>query len=528
MVAAGGVRQSGSAVRSGRTAWIGLAVLTLPMLLAMLDNGIIFLALPRLTTALHLGSTESLWIADIYGFLLMGSLVTVGRVGDRIGHRRTLLIGAGVFAVVSLLAAFATSAPMLILARALLGVAGASINPCIMALVKEMFPDPRQMATAFSVTATAALVGMSIGPAAGGFLLNWFWPGSVFLIGVPVMASLVLLGPFLLPETRNRSAQRLDFVSAVMWLAAVLPTIYGLTTVARNGWTPLAVVLLAVGLALVAVFMVRQRRLRNPLLDTRLFGVRAISVTLLMYVIVGIIQSGNGLVLTQHVQLVEGYSPLATALWMTLPIITAIIGVHLSTMLVKRIRPRSVLAGGLLIAAAGTTVLTLMHAGGIALLAVGLCVVNFGTSAVGVLSNQLVMHAAPADRAGSAAGLSATAGTLSTALGIAVFGSLTTVFYVGNVHVRNGVPAASVTAANETIAAAVDTAHRLPPVAGEALLAAARHTFNTATTHIAVISLMLFLGLAALVARSLVSIPPIGGGPHRGEEFDGDAAESDH
>jgi DHA2 family multidrug resistance protein-like MFS transporter len=497
--------------RAGRREWLGLAALTIPMMFVLLDNGIIFLALPHLTASLGASSTETLWIADIYGFFLMAFLIAMGRIGDRIGHRRLLLAGAAAFSVLSVAAAFAHSALALIVVRALLGVAGGVIGPCVFAIIKELFPDPRQMATAMSIFATSAMVGVSLGPTVGGLLLNWFWSGSVFLIAVPVMLWLLVVGPFALPETKHRSANPLDLLSVVLWLATVLPVVYGLTTFARVGWAVRPLAVLAFGLAVGTVFVLRERGVASPLLDFRLFGIRAIGATLGMYVLVGIVQSGNGLVLNQHMQLVEGLSAFATALWMVLPIGTAILGVHISTLLAKRIRPAYVLTGGLAIAAAGTAVLTQMTAvGGLAILMVGLCIVMLGTSPVGVLSGQLVMQAAPADQAGAAGSLNGTGGELSSAMGIAVFGSLVTAFYSGHVQVPVGVPAAGAATANDSLAHAVVVADQLPTGTGTELVNAARDTFNNAVTDVAAICVLLFLALAVLAFSTLRSVPPIG------------------
>jgi DHA2 family multidrug resistance protein-like MFS transporter len=495
---------------AGRKSWIGLAVLLLPMMLVMLDMSVIFLALPYITADLSASSTEILWIADIYGFLGAGFLVTMGRLGDRIGRRRLLLIGALAFTVLSVVAAWTTDPMLLIVVRALLGISGATIGPCVMALIKDLFPDPKKMATAFSLLATAAMTGVLAGPAVGGLLLNSFWWGSTFLIAVPVMVLLLVVGPFVLPESRDPSAHRLDLRSVALSLAAVLPVIYGLKTFARDFGLS-SVLTIAIGVAFGVAFVRRQRRLADPLLDMRLFGVRAIGATLLMYMLVGIVQSGNGLVLTQHLQLVEGYSPFVTALWMMLPVAMAIVGVHISTMFAKRVRPATVLICGLLVAAAGTVVLTRMDAvGGLVTLLVGLCIVMLGTSPVGTLANQLIMHAAPPERSGSAGSLGATGGELGSALGIAVFGSLTTAFYAGNVLVPSTVPSASTTAANETISQAVAEAEQLPPAAAEGLLTAARATFNDAVTSIAGICVVLFLALAVLVYGTLRTLRPIG------------------
>ncbi len=257
--------------RAGRREWIGLAVLALPCLLYAMDLTVLNLAVPHLSADLRPSSTQLLWIVDIYGFLVAGSLVTMGTLGDRIGRRRLLLIGAAAFGAASLVAAWSTSAEMLIAARALLGLAGATVAPSTLSLIRNMFLDPRQRTVAISVWITSFSVGGAIGPLLGGVLLQWFWWGSVFLLAVPVMALLLVLGPLLLPEFRDPQPGRLDLPSAALSVAAVLAVIYGLKQLAQDGlgWPP-ALSILA-GLAVGVVFVRRQHRLADPLLDLRLF-----------------------------------------------------------------------------------------------------------------------------------------------------------------------------------------------------------------------------------------------------------------
>jgi DHA2 family multidrug resistance protein-like MFS transporter len=207
----------------------------LPCLLYAMDLTVLNLAVPHLSKDLRPSSTELLWIVDIYGFMAAGSLVTMGTIGDRIGRRRLLLIGAAAFGATSLLAAWSASAAMLIAARAVLGVAGATVAPSTLSLIRTMFPDERQRTVAISVWITSFSVGGAIGPLLGGVLLEWFWWGSVFLLAVPVMAVLLVLGPLLLPEFRDPQAGRLDLISAALSMAAVLAVIFGLKQLARDG-----------------------------------------------------------------------------------------------------------------------------------------------------------------------------------------------------------------------------------------------------------------------------------------------------
>lgn len=504
------VTESGTVPLAGRREWLGLVLLCLPTMLAMLDLNVVILALPRITAALRSSATQQLWITDIYGFFIAGFLVTMGRVGDRIGHKKLLLIGVGAFGVLSPVAAYSANSGMLIAIRALLGIAGATIIPMTLALIRNMFPNAKQMGTAMGVWATAMMAGISFGPAVGGLLLNSFWWGSVFMIAVPVMLVLLLLGPGLLPESRDPGPERVDGPSVALSLGTILPLVYGLTELARAGWAVLPVVAVVVGVASGWMFKRRQNRLSNPLLDLRLFAIPAIGGGLVLYLFTGGANAGIALLMVMHMQLLEGFSPLKTALWLLVPSVIMVVGIQVAMGLAKKIKPGLILMGGAIISFAGMLILTQVHAvSGFTTLIVGLCVMFFGVSAVPVLTNQMVLQTAPKEKAGSAGSLSTTSGDLGTALGIACIGSLATVFYQGHVHIPANVPSGAAAATNQSIANAVAAAHHLPPAVAANLLTAARHTFNSAFTTIAAICAVLFLALAVLDFFTLRGVPPI-------------------
>ena len=269
--------------RATRREWIGLAVLTLAALVYAMDLTVLNLAIPRISEELRPTSAQLLWIIDIYGFLVAGLLITMGTLGDRIGRRRLLLVGAAGFAFASLLAAFSTSPEMLIASRALMGIVGATIAPSTLSLIFTMFLDTRQRSTAIGVWIAAYSAGGAIGPILGGVLLEFFWWGSVFLIGVPVMALLLILGPRTLPEYKDPNAGRLDLRSVAMSLLAILAVVYGLKEIAQDGVGPLPVGSIVAGLLLGVAFVRRQLQLESPIIDVRLFRIRAFSASLGTY-----------------------------------------------------------------------------------------------------------------------------------------------------------------------------------------------------------------------------------------------------
>jgi DHA2 family multidrug resistance protein-like MFS transporter len=492
--------------RAGRREWVALAVIALPCLLYAMDLTVLNLAVPALSRDLRPSATQLLWIVDVYGFLLAGSLVTMGTLGDRIGRRRLLLIGAAAFGATSVLAAFSTSAGMLIAARAVLGVAGATLAPSTLSLIRNMFSDPRQRTLAIAVWITSFSAGAAVGPLAGGVLLERFWWGSVFLLAVPVMALLLALGPALLPEFRDPAAGRLDLRSAGMSLVAVLAVIYGLKQLAQDGpgWRPVVAVLagLVVGLG----FARRQRRLADPLLDLRLFRERAFSAALATNTLGFFVAFGSDLFVAQYLQLVLGLSPLRAGLWSVPSALGFVVGSMLTPTLVRRVRPAFVMAGGLVLAAAGFGLFTRVDAvSGLAVLVTGSVVWGLGLAPMATLATDLIVGAAPAERAGAASAISETSSELGGALGIAVLGSVGTAVYRAQVAgaVPAGVPSGAAAAARDTLGGAVAAAGQLPDQLGGALLGVAREAFTQGLQVTAAISAVVALAIAILAAALL-------------------------
>jgi DHA2 family multidrug resistance protein-like MFS transporter len=489
--------------KAGRKEWIGLAVLALPCVLYSMDLTVLNLAVPALSRDLNPSSSQLLWIIDIYGFLVAGSLITMGTLGDRIGRRRLLLIGATAFGMVSVLAAFSTSPGMLIASRALLGLAGATVAPSTLSLIRNMFHDPRQRTTAIGVWITSYSVGGAIGPFLGGLLLQHFWWGSVFLLGVPVMAMLLVLGPALLPEFRDPDAGRLDLVSAGMSLSAVLLLILGLKQTAQDGFGWLPALAIVTGLTMGHAFLRRQRTLAYPLIDLHLFRSPAFSVSLASYMLATFVGFGMWVFTAQYLQLVLGLSPLAAGLW-TLPgMVAFIIGSNLTGVMVRRFRPGSVLVGGLVLSAIGLGMLTLVDdPSGLAMLVAGNFVNSLGLSPVFTLTNDMILGSAPPERAGSASAISETGSELGGALGIAILGSIGAAIYRGRLSdaAPAGIQADAMEAARSTLGGAVQVAERLPDHVSAALLGPAREAFTQALQWNAAIAAAVVVVLALAVA----------------------------
>ncbi|HWJ55020.1 MAG TPA: MFS transporter, partial [Vicinamibacterales bacterium] len=492
--------------RAGRREWIGLAVLALPCLLYSMDLTVLHLAVPKLTADLRPSSAELLWIIDIYGFLVAGSLITMGTLGDRIGRRRLLLVGAAAFGVASIAAAFSTSARMLIATRALLGVAGATIAPSTLSLIRNMFLDPRQRTTAIGVWITSFSVGGAIGPLIGGVLLEAFWWGSVFLTAVPVMILLLIVGPRLLPEYRDAAAGRPDPISALLSLVAVLAAIFGLKRIAQDGLGVVPVLCIGAGAAVGVTFVRRQLRLRDPLIDLRLFRAPAFTAALATYGLSILFSFGGFLFLPQYLQLVLGLSPFRGGLW-TLPWALAfVVGSTLTPLLVRRVRPAFVMAGGLVLAAAGFALFTRIDAStGFAMFAGGSTMFALGLAPVFTLTTDLIVGSAPPERAGAASAISETSAELGGALGIAIFGSIGVAVYrrmIGDA-LPASVPAAAGEAARATLGGAAAVASQLPTALGAELTRGARTAFIAGLQLCAAISALGSLALAVLAGVAL-------------------------
>jgi MFS transporter, DHA2 family, multidrug resistance protein len=489
-----------------RKEWIGLAVIALGCVLYVMDLTVLHLAVPAISADLQPSSAQLLWIIDIYGFLVAGSLITMGTLGDRIGRRRLLMIGAAAFGVTSVLAAFSTSPEMLIAARALLGISGATLAPSTLSLIRNMFLDPRQRTVAISIWITSFSVGAAIGPLLGGLVLEFFWWGAVFLLAVPVMGLLLVLGPRYLPEYRDPEAGRPDLVSAALSLGAVLAVIFGLKQIAQDGLGWLPVLSMLAGLVLGYAFLRRQLTLADPFIDLRLFMKPAFTASLVTYGLGIFLVFGGFLFLPQYLQLVLGLSPLRAGLW-TLPwALGFVAGSNLTPVIARRVRPAFVMAGGLALAAVGFAVFTQVDASsGFFVIVTGSVIFSLGTAPVFTLTNDLIIGSAPPERAGAAAGISETAAEFGGALGIAIFGSIGVAIYRGGIaeNIPPGVSTEAAAIARDTLGGAIEVARHLPAQVGPALVDAAREAFTVGLHLAAAISVAGTIALAMFVALVL-------------------------
>jgi len=522
------VTDNTAAPLAGRREWFGLALLAPFGLLLSIDASVLFLALPELSASLKADGTQLLWITDIYGFLLAGFLVTMGRLGDLMGRRRLLLTGAACFGMISVLAAYSTNATMLIVARGLLGIAGATIVPSAVALIGTMFPHPKQQGMAIAVFISCFMGGAVVGPVVGGILLSHFWWGSVFLLNVPIMVVIVAAGPLLLPEFRDPSGSRLDATSVVLYLVAILPLVYGINELGHAGWQAGPLLSVAVGSVLGVVFVRRQRTVRDPLLDLSLFRHRTFSVVLAISLFHMAMLSGMGLFFTQFLQVVKGWSPLTTGGWTVLTAVSMISSSLISPLLARRIRPGTVAAVGLAVMAVGFLLISRVQVDGpVGVVITGVVVVTFGAGAFVSVGTGLLIAAVPPEKIGAAASVSETGGELGTAMGIATLGSIGIAFYRNLLDVPSSVPAGAGHSAGENISRAKEAAEGLPTAIGTELFDAARSAFTTAFQGVTVIAAIVTAALAVLAYATLRQAPPTGAAAASGAE-DGQGDQGGH
>jgi len=492
---------------AGRREWIGLAVLALPTLLLSLDMSVLHLAVPHLAADLRPSSTELLWIIDIYGFMIAGCLVTMGTLGDRIGRRKLLMIGGAAFGVASVAAAFATSPAMLIGARALLGIAGATLMPSTLALISNMFTDKRQRGTAIAVWMSCFMGGMVIGPVVGGMLLEVAWWGAVFLLAVPVMALLLVTAPKLLPEYRDENAGRLDIVSVVLSLGTILPVIFSLKDIAKDGLAIRNVVALVAGLAIGTVFVRRQRLLAHPMLDLSLFRNRTFTAALSIMLVGALTMGGVFLLVSQYLQLVGGLSAAQAGFALVPQAIAVAIGSMIAPRLARRVRPEFVLGFGMLVAALGIVLFTQADStNGVVMVVLGISVAGFGMGPQGVLGTEMVINSVPPTKAGAASAMSEMMAEFGIATGIAVFGSIGTAVYRAEVVVPPGAGAQ----ARDSLAGAVDAAGGLDDRLAATLLGSAREAFTSGLHTVAAIGAVVVVSFAVIGMVALRRSRPVG------------------
>ncbi|MEU5052171.1 MFS transporter [Streptomyces sp. NPDC021096] len=510
---------------AGANRWAVLVVLCVSLLLVAVDATVLHVAVPAVTEDLRPSAIQLLWIVDVYPLVCASLLILFGTLGDRVGRRRVLLFGYALFGVASALAALATAPEVLIAARALLGVGGAMIMPATLSILRQVFPDRRERAVAIGVWSAVAAVGAAVGPLLGGFLLEHFWWGSVFLINIPLMAVSLPIGRWLLPESTGDRNGPWDVLGALMAAFGLFGVVYGVKRVGGADALSLGTVVpAALGAALIVLFVRRQRRREHPLVDLAMFTRPAFGTSVGCIVLAMLALVGLELVAAQYLQLVLGLTPLETGLRL-LPLTLAAMAAGLAgSRVLHRFGPRTMVAAGFVLTAMAVLSLTVMgREDRPVALVVGFVLLGFGLETTLFGAYESMLSEAPAESAGGAAAIGETSYQLGAGMGIALLGSVMNAAYAPGVAAVPGVPSAAGTAARHSLGEAYDVADRLGGPAGAALRAAARDSFvHGLHLTLAVSAALLLLGafaalrlprVAADADASPAAVAPPGGVP---------------
>ncbi len=483
--------------------WIGLAVLTLPCLIVSMDLTVLNLAIPAITRDLRPSGSQILWIIDIYGFMVAGALVTMGILGDRLGRRKILMWGGTFFGIVSVFASTVKTPEMLIFARAALGISAATLAPSTLSLIRNIFHNPGQRQFAIGVWAGSFATGSVLGPLIGGAVLEFAEWGAVFLLAVPVMVVLLILGPIVLPEFKDESAGRIDFLSSFLSLSAVLPVIYGMKKFATVGFNPYTAIPVVFGLFMGWLFVKRQKSLTDPMIDIGLFSNSRFSTSLLVNITCVFVTLGFFLFAGQVYQLILGQSPLETGLWMAPPgILIALLSVSAAKILTFW-SPRKVLILGMLSAAVGFAVLAFLPAYPYPVtLLIGSSIYCMGLGPMATVTSDLIVTSAPPEKTGVASAMSETAAEFGGALGIATLGTIITAVYrksIGEYPFTSLLPEPIVKGAMESLGEAIEVSRALAPQQAEMLVEASKAAMLQGMATVAIVCSIISLSCALLV-----------------------------
>ncbi|WP_159612295.1 MFS transporter [Glutamicibacter sp. JC586] len=481
--------------------WAALAVLIFPVLLISVDNTVLSFAVPAMTEALSPTGNQLLWIIDIYALILAGLLVPMGSLGDRIGRRKLLLIGASGFAVVSAVAAFATDASQLIAARALLGIFGAMLMPATLSLIRTIFPDAVERRTAIAVWAAAFSGGAVLGPIVGGLLLEHFWWGSVFLMAVPMLLPLLIGGLILVPESKDPNPGRVDPISIVLIIFTLLPFTYAIKTFATAPWF-ISVAAVAVAIISGVSFVRRQLASTSPMLEMQLFKNPAFSGALMVNLIGVFSLVGFIYFVSQHLQLITGLSPIQAGLWMTPGLVLTMLFGLAAVALSRRFGSPNIMALGLIFSAVAYLLVLMAGTNASALmLMIAFAILGMGIGMTETLSNDMTLAAVPPSKAGAASAISETAYEVGSVMGVAVLGTILNSAYSAQLLVPGSLGQDQAQLARETLGGAHQVAAGLNATDAQALLASAAQAFDHGVLLTSTIAAALSLVAAVLVFR---------------------------
>jgi DHA2 family multidrug resistance protein-like MFS transporter len=491
------------APRAGLREWLALGVLMLPVLLTSIDNTVLSFALPQVSTALHPTGEQMLWLVDIYPLMLAGLLVAMGSLGDRIGRRRLLLIGAVGFGIASVCAAFSPSAEALFASRALLGVFGATLMPSTLSLIRNIFTHGDDRRLAIATWAAMFAGGAALGPVVGGWLLEHFWWGSVFFINVPIIVMFLVAAVFLLPESRDPRPGRVDIPSIALSMTAMLPFVIGIKQAAEHGFTDAALIGFGVGVASGVLFVRRQRRLVDPLIDMTLFSDRVFSGAIVANLLSLMGYAGFVFFAAQFLQLVVGLSPLSAATVLLPGLLVTVIAGFAAVRLVRVFPARVLVAGSFGLSAAGYAIAAFLGTPSTMSIMIAFSVLGLGIGLAETLTNDLMLSSVPPSKAGAASAISETAYEVGAVLGTAVLGSILTSTYRSHLTVPAVAQWGDSDSSFETLGGTVEFARNYPNFVGEDLVRSAHAAFDLGMQLTSATAIIVALAAALVSWRTL-------------------------
>lgn len=485
--------------RAGPREWAALAVLMLPVLMVSVDNTVLSFALPAVSVDLRPSGTQLLWIVDLYAIMLAGLLIAMGSIGDRFGRRRLLLIGSVGFGFASLLAAYSQSPEMLMGARFLQGVFGATLMPSTLSLIRNVFHDVRDRRIAIATWAAMFSGGAALGPVLGGWLLGHFWWGSVFFINAPIIMAFIPLALLLLPESRDPEPGPLDFTAIVLSLLAMLPTVFAIKNLAEDGFSDLTLAAFAVGAISGWAFVRRLRTSASPMIDLTLFRNRVFTGAIIANLLSLMGLTGFLFLGAQLLQLVMGLSAMDSALVLLPGLAATVLAGFAAVQLVKLISPRVLVTVSFVASAAGYAITALTGTPTVVSVAVAFTVMGIGIGMAETLTNDLMLSAVRPSKAGAASALSETAYEIGAVLGTAVLGTVLTSTYRTHLTYPAIVEWGERDGSFETLGGTVELAKFYPNEVGEELLESARTAFDLGVQYTAAAAIVLAL-MAAVVS----------------------------
>ncbi|WP_332607811.1 MFS transporter [Achromobacter sp. ESBL13] len=478
--------------------WLVLGIVSIALLLIVVDMTVLYTALPRLTHELGVTASEKLWIVNVYGLVVSGLLLGMGTLGDRLGHKRLFMMGLGVFGVASLAAAYSPAAAPLIAARVLLAVGAAMMMPATLSIIRLTFAQERERAVAIGIWASVASGGAALGPVVGGVLLEHFWWGSVFLINVPIVLLALPLAWRLIPASRPATARPWDLTGSLQVMAGLILCAYALKELGRasTSWLHAGLACVA-GVAMLTVFVRRQRRRPYPLIDFAIFRNATFSSGVAAALFAGAALLGLELVFSQRLQLVLGMSPIQAALFiLPLPLAAFVAGPVAGWLLAYMRGPRLMFLS-LVISAAGMGAYLLCYDGAVLPQMISLSVLGLGIGATMTAASSSIMQSATQERAGMAASIEEVSYELGGALGVTLMGSILSGVYANTLDVPPALAAAP--ALRDSLDEALIVAEGLPTDLAATLTELARTAFDTGYAAVIATATVMLVATAAFV-----------------------------